>query len=81
MLLMRSLDIGAWHCTMSRRDYYRNVPDELRLRGADWEVRPIDLEAGRRFIETHHYASGASNTAVAVHGLFRWGHGELLGVA
>lgn len=66
---------------MSRRDYYITMPDELRLRGADWEVRPIDLEAGRRFIEAHHYAGGASNTAVAVHGLFRWGQGELLGVA
>jgi hypothetical protein len=66
---------------MSRRDYYRSMSDELRLRGADWEVRPIELEAGRRFIEAHHYAGGASNTAVAVHGLFRWGQGELLGVA
>lgn len=64
-----------------KRDYYRTMPDELRLRGADWEVRRIDLEQGRQFIAQHHYAGGASNTAVAVHGLFRHGRGELMGVA
>lgn len=63
------------------RDYYKNLPEELRFRGTDWVVRPIDLKEGRQFIEAHHYAGGASNTAVAVHGLFRYGQGELLGVA
>ncbi len=56
---------------MSRRDHYRTMPDEMRLRGADWEVRPIDLEASRRFIEAHHEGGRALNTAVAVQGLFR----------
>jgi len=63
------------------RDYYKNLPEELRFRGTDWVVRPIDLKEGRQFIEAYHYAGGASNTAVAVHGLFRYGQGELLGVA
>lgn len=63
------------------RSYYKNLPDELRFHGADWVVRPIDFDQGYRFIEQHHYAGGASNTAVAVHGLFRYGHGELMGVA
>ena len=63
------------------RSYYKNLPDELRFHGADWVVRPIDFDQGYRFVEQHHYAGGASTTAVAVHGLFRYGHGELMGVA
>ena len=63
------------------REHYKTIPDEMRFRGADWTVREIDPSAGLDFIKRHHYAGGASNTAVAVHGLFRYGQGELLGVA
>jgi hypothetical protein len=66
---------------MSRCDYYRTMPDELHLRGTDWEVRPIELAADRRFIERHHYSDRTSSTAVAVHGLFQHGCGKLMGVA
>lgn len=63
------------------RDYYKSIPDEARFHGADWFVRPIDIAAGRAFVAQNHYAGDASNTAVAVHGLFRYGSGELVGVA
>lgn len=41
-----------------------------RLRADDWVVRPTTCDVARPFIETHHYARGASNTAVHVFGLF-----------
>lgn len=63
------------------REHYKTIPDELRFRGADWTVIEIEPAEGLRFIQRHHYAGGASNTAVAVHGLFRYGSGELMGVA
>ncbi len=44
-----------------------------RLRKADWDVRPISIEAARPFIELEHYAAGASNTRTVLHGLFRKG--------
>lgn len=44
-----------------------------RLRKAEWEVRPVSFDFARRFIKTHHYAAGASNTATVLHGLFRVG--------
>lgn len=42
-----------------------------RLRKADWTVRPVSLALAEDFIARHHYAGGASNTAVYQHGLFR----------
>lgn len=57
---------------------------EDRLKRADWTVRSISIEAARPFIEENHYAAGASNTAVALHGLFRVGDifdGQCLGIA
>jgi hypothetical protein len=44
-----------------------------KLRREDWEVRPVDIAVARRLVEDFHYAAGASNTAVALHGLFRAG--------
>lgn len=52
-----------------------------RLRRSDYEVRSIDGPSARQFIVDHHYSKGCSNTSVYRHGLFRRGHGELLGVA
>lgn len=51
------------------------------LRASDYEVRPISVSEGRAFIITHHYSKGCSNTAVHMHGLFRKGCTDLLGVA
>lgn len=58
----------------------------MKLRAADYEVRPIQGQGGpwqaaRAFIAEHHYSGGCSRTAVYVHGLFRRGGTELLGVA
>lgn len=44
-----------------------------RLRKSDWEVRPVGIATARRLVEKYHYAAGASNTAVYLHGLFRKG--------
>ncbi len=55
-----------------------------KLRRSDWEVRPVDIAVARRMVEAHHYASGASNTATYLHGLFRAGEifdEQCLGVA
>lgn len=43
------------------------------LRKSDWEVWPVRIDEARRIIEKYHYAHGASNTAVAIHGLYRVG--------
>jgi hypothetical protein len=54
------------------------------LRKADWEVRDVDIGTARNLVEKFHYAAGASNTAVYLHGLFRKGAfflGECQGVA
>jgi hypothetical protein len=48
------------------------IMDE-RLRKADWAVRPVPIAVARRIVEENHYAAGASNTATALHGLFRAG--------
>lgn len=53
----------------------------MTLRAQDYEVRSISVQEGRAFIITHHYSKGCSNTAVYMHGLFRKGETELLGVA
>jgi hypothetical protein len=45
----------------------------VKLKRAEWEVRPVDIAIARRLVEAQHYARGASNTAVYLHGLFRAG--------
>lgn len=58
-------------------------PDDMRdrLRKEDWEVRPLPLSVARQIVEKHHYAKGASNTFVYLHGLFRRGDPAAVGVA
>lgn len=47
---------------------------EPRLRADEWEVRPMsDLSIAVEMVKRFHYAVGASNTAVYLHGLFRKG--------
>ncbi len=41
-----------------------------RLRKADWEVRSVSISVGRDLVQRLHYAKGASNTRVYLHGLF-----------
>lgn len=36
----------------------------------EWEVKPIEIDVAREFVEEHHYAHGAANTAVDTFGLF-----------
>ena len=52
-----------------------------RLRRAEWEVRPATLAEARPLVIAHHYARGGSNTATALHGLYRIGSDECMGVA
>ena len=54
---------------------------ESRLRALDWEVRSVPLAVARQLVEQHHYARGASNTAVYVHGMYHRSIGQLYGVA
>lgn len=37
----------------------------------EWTVRPVDISLARSLIARLHYARGASNSATAVHGLFK----------
>lgn len=53
----------------------------MHLQASEWEVRPISVADGRRFLIEHHYSKGCSNTAVYMHGLFRKGEAVLMGVA
>lgn len=48
---------------------------------SDFEVRDVDASIGRSLVERFHYAGGASNTYVHLHGLFQTGGEECLGVA
>ncbi len=48
-------------------------PSDPRLRKEEWTVRDVDIAVARRRVESEHYAAGASNTAVFIHGLFRAG--------
>lgn len=41
------------------------------FRRGDWLVAPVEPGVAREMIGRLHYAGGCSNTAVAVHGLFR----------
>jgi hypothetical protein len=52
-----------------------------RLRKADWIIADASLEKARALVVAHHYARGASNTAVAIHGLYRRSDFELCGIA
>lgn len=47
------------------------------LRKAEWEVKPMAISEALPIVEQYHYAHGASNTATALHGLYR--KGEWLG--
>jgi len=53
----------------------------MKLRAAEYEVRPVPARAAREFVVAHHYSKGCSNTCVYSHGLFRRGDDRLLGVA
>jgi hypothetical protein len=48
-----------------------------RLKKSEWEVRNIPITEARPIVEKYHYARGAANRAVALHGLYR--RGEWLG--
>lgn len=53
-----------------------------RLLKSEWEVREItSFAAARKFIIEHHYARGASNTAVHLHALFKRGETAIYGIA
>ncbi len=54
---------------------------EFRLLKEEWDVRPVPNSIARALVVAHHYAAGASNTAVYTHGLFRIGDTECVGVA
>lgn len=57
---------------------------ENGLQKADWTVRDVSIAVARRLVEREHYAAGASNTAVYIHGLFHAGDifdEQCLGVA
>jgi hypothetical protein len=58
----------------------RNQP-ECRLRKKDWLVCKTTIPEARALIVQHHYAAGASNTATALHGLYRLSDHHLSGVA
>lgn len=44
-----------------------------RLKKSEWEIRPVCISEARHIVEKYHYAHGAANTAVALHGLFKKG--------
>lgn len=52
-----------------------------KLRAAEWVVRDADPASSRGLVVSHHYAKGASNTWVYLHGLFFKGMPDLFGVA
>lgn len=45
------------------------TPDD-RLKKENWEVHPVSIETAICLVKEHHYAHGASKTAVCLHGLF-----------
>lgn len=45
-------------------------PYDGRIVKEQWEVRPVEIAAGRELVERYHYAKGASNTRTFLHGLF-----------
>lgn len=56
-------------------------PDCLVLSKKDYEVRTTPLFVAQKMVEQYHYSRGGSNTAVYVHGLYRKGDFNCLGVA
>ena len=50
------------------------------LHAEDWEVRPVPIPDARVLVEQYHYAKGASNTGVYLHGLYLKYTDELFGV-
>ena len=54
---------------------------EIRLRREDWDVRPVSITEARNLVEAHHYAKGASNTGVFIHGLYSRRDNSLAGIA
>lgn len=56
----------------------------LQLRKKDWTVDGVSQEVARKLVEGNHYARGASNTFVALHGLYPRGwlwYSHCVGVA
>ena len=56
----------------------------LQLRKKDWEVANVDQDTADRLVREYHYAKGASNTAVYLHGLYPVGwhwYSHCVGVA
>lgn len=51
------------------------------LHKSDWRVYDADMRKSRLLVERLHYAGGTSNTATALHGLYRRLDLQLLGVA
>ena len=45
--------------------------DKPALDKSEWVVREVDIKTARKLVVEHHYAQGASNTRVFIHGLFR----------
>jgi hypothetical protein len=56
-------------------------PDVPVLSKNDYEVRTAPLWLAQEYVEKYHYSRGGSNTAVYVHGLYRRGTFDCLGVA
>lgn len=54
---------------------------DARLRKEDWRVTPVTLARARALVEEHHYARGASKTAVAVDGVYAVDTDLLCGVS
>ncbi len=55
-----------------------------RLKKSEWEVRSVSLHRARAMVKKYHYSKGGSNTATAVHGLFRkeeWFGARCYGIA
>ncbi len=53
---------------------------DRKFRAAEWTVAPVDQRDAVEFIESHHYAKGASKTSVFRFGLFEHGAQTLRGV-
>jgi hypothetical protein len=56
----------------------------LHLKKGEWWVAPVSRSVAEKLVIEEHYARGAANTGVAIHGLFRrgcWQDDECLGVA
>lgn len=61
-----------------------SLESDGRLRAEEWEVANVPRDIAERIIAEHHYARGASNTRVYLHGLYPAGwhwHEECVGVA